>query len=281
MHYLEYNEQIQHRTGDFPLAYYPVNRHHPRYQMTMHWHRETELIRVGEGQLNLYIDDREIIARPGDLLLVAEGVLHGGDPADCEYECIVFDAGMLQYLEVCKRGVKQVLSHSVFLRGGVIEADAALSAAVHRLFALCDGGVKGRELNVLGALFDCFGCLGGLRDGTQLCVMSPRFGQKAEQLKPALEYIESHYGQPIPLETLARLTGMSAKYFCRFFRTIVHRSPIDYVNYYRVECASQFLTESDMTVAEIAQRCGYNDSSFFIKQFRRYKGTTPKKYRAG
>ena len=46
MHYLDYNEQIQHRTGDFPLAYYPVDRHHPRYRMTMHWHRETELILV-------------------------------------------------------------------------------------------------------------------------------------------------------------------------------------------------------------------------------------------
>jgi len=34
-----------------------------------------------------------------------------------------------------------------------------------------------------------------------------------------------------------------------------------------------------MTVAEIAQHCGFNDSSFFIKQFRKYKGTTPRHYR--
>ena len=142
-------------------------------------------------------------------------------------------------------------------------------------------GVSGRELSILGALFDCYGCLAERRDGAHLYGMSPRFGQKAEQLKPALEYIESHYSQPITLDTLARLTGMSAKYFCRFFRTIVHRSPIDYVNYYRIERAGQMLTLSDMTIAEIAQRCGYNDSSFFIKQFRRYKGTTPRKYRAG
>ena len=57
-------------------------------------------------------------------------------------------------------------------------------------------------------------------------------------------------------------------------------SPIDYVNYYRIECASHFLTSTDMTIAEIAQHCGYNDSSFFIKQFKKYKGTTPKRYRA-
>ena len=279
MHYLDYNEKIQHRTGDFPLAWYPVNRHHPRYHMTMHWHREAELIRVRRGRLDLYIDEREFIALPGDLVLVAEGVLHGGDPTDCEYDCIVFDAGMLQHEDACKRGLKDVLSHSIFLRRAAIDEDAAFSDAVRRLYAHCDSGVTGRELNILGALYDCFGCLTERRNDAQLDFASPRFGRRAEQLKPALEYIETHYGQPITLEALARQSGMSAKYFCRFFKTIVHRSPIDYVNYYRVECASQFLSTSDMTVAEIAQHCGYNDSSFFIKQFRKYKGTTPKQYR--
>ena len=55
MHYLDYNEQIQHRTGDYPLAWYPVDIHHERYRMPMHWHRETELIRVDSGRLSLYI----------------------------------------------------------------------------------------------------------------------------------------------------------------------------------------------------------------------------------
>ena len=39
------------------------------------------------------------------------------------------------------------------------------------------------------------------------------------------------------------------------------------------------LQEGERSVGEIAQRCGYNDSSFFIKQFRKYKNTTPKQYR--
>ena len=109
--------------------------------------------------------------------------------------------------------------------------------------------------------------------------VSERTWQKAEQLKPALEYIEQHYGQHISLDTLARLTGFSPKYFCRYFRTIVHRSPIDYLNYYRIECAAHFLATADMNVAEVAVQCGFADSSAFIKQFRKYKGTTPKQYK--
>ena len=279
MHYLNYIEQIQHRTGDFPLAFYPVDMHHPRYRMPMHWHRETELIRIREGRLNLYVDNRALDARAGDLVLIGEGVIHGGEPEDCVYDCIVFDPAMLMGVEACKRGLKPVLGHNIFMKADAITQDPALQAAVDALYARVSGGILGDELRVLGALMGFFGALAGSRASAQMDVAVPQFSHKAEQLKPALEYIETHYGQPITLETLARLTGLSPKYFCRFFRAIVHRSPIDYVNYYRIECASGFLTTTDMTVAEIAQHCGYNDSSFFIKQFRKYKGTTPKHYR--
>ena len=279
MHYLDYNEQIQHRTGDFPLAYYPVDVHHERYRMPMHWHRETELIHIRRGKLSLYVDDREVVAGAGDLMLIAEGVIHGGDPEDCVYDCVVFDAALLLGVDACARSLKGVLNHSIFFKAEAIEADRELREAARRLFERCEAGVAENALGITGALYELFGGLLRRRGDAQLDAPSSRFGQKAEQLKPALEYIETHYSQSITLESLARLTGMSPKYFCRFFKTIVHRSPIDYVNYYRVECASHFLISGDMTVAEIAQHCGYNDSSFFIKQFRKYKGTTPKKYR--
>ena len=279
MHYLDYNEQIQHRTGDFPLAYYPVDIHHERYRMPMHWHREAELIHVREGRLELYIDNQTVCAEAGDLALIGEGVIHGGEPEQCVYECVVFDAGMLLQLDACKRALKPVTNHSLFLKGGDIDGEPSLRDSVNRLFAEVASGIEGSEPVVLGALYALFGALARNHAMARLHMTAPQFHQKAEQLKPALEYIETHYGQQITLDALARLTGLSPKYFCRFFHTIVHRSPIDYVNYYRIECASHFLTATDMTVAEIAQRCGYNDSSFFIKQFRKYKGTTPRRYR--
>ena len=280
MHYLDYNEQIQHRTGDFPMAYYFVDERHPRYHMPMHWHRETEILRIRSGSLRLYIDDREILAQAGDLLVIGEGVIHGGDPEACVYECIVFDPKpVLMYVEACKRAVAPVLNRNIFIRSDVFRTDGAFEATLNRLYKCGEDGITGIELKIMGELFAFFARLSEYMDGDRIDVFYTRSGQKAEQLKPALEYIETHYGQNITLDELARLTGLSAKYFCRYFKAIVHRSPIDYLNYYRIECASYFLISSDMTVAEIAQHCGYNDSSFFIKQFKKYKGTTPKQYR--
>lgn len=280
MHYLECNEQIQHRTGELPLAYYYVDERHPRYQMSMHWHRETELLRVRRGALRLYVDDAAATLQTGDLVVLGEGVLHGGDPENCVYECLVLDPyALLMHIEPCKGALRTVLGHTMRLESEAIAADAPFAAALERLYATARDGVEGDELRVVGALYEVFGHLTRRADAI-VRTQTHRAGVKADQLKSALEYIERNYGTHISLETLARQTGLSPKYFCRCFRAIIHRSPIDYLNHYRIECASHLLTASDMTVAEIAQRCGYNDSSFFIKQFRRYKDTTPHKYRA-
>lgn len=279
MHYLDYHEQIPHRTGDFPLDYYFVDEHFPRYRMPMHWHKETEIIRINRGRMCFYLDDDELTAEAGDLLTVGGGVIHGGEPEACEYECIVFDPEALTPgIESCRGALRPLMRNNVFLKNSIIDADPAFRAAVEKLFHVA-ADFESRSLEMLSAVFDFLHCQLSNMDVAQLRTVSERTWQKAEQVKPALEYIEQHYGQHISLETLARLTGFSPKYFCRYFRTIVHRSPIDYLNYYRVECAAHFLASGDMNVAEVAMHCGFSDSSAFIKQFRKYKGTTPKQYK--
>lgn len=83
MHYLDYNEKIDHGTPDFPIAFYHVDEHHSRYNMPFHWHKEMELIQILSGSLRLYLDDEEINAGAGDVILIGEGIIHGGVPALC------------------------------------------------------------------------------------------------------------------------------------------------------------------------------------------------------
>lgn len=282
MHYLAYNEPILHRTGDLPLAYYHVDEQHPRYHMRMHWHRETELLWMRCGTMRLYVDEGTLELCAGDLVLIGEGALHGADEVSgAVYECVVLDPyALLMHVEPCAAVLKEMIGRTFFWENRALRSDSELSAALARLYGAVRGGVACGGLCAVGALYEVFGAMAERR-GHEVPTGAGRAGVKAEQLKPALEYIERNYGAHISLETLARSTGLSPKYFCRCFRAIVHRSPIDYLNHYRIECASYLLATSDMTVAEVAQRCGFNDSSFFIKQFRRYKHTTPRRYRSG
>ena len=80
------------------------------------------------------------------------------------------------------------------------------------------------------------------------------------------------------LQEMADSVNMSSKYFCRFFQEMTHRTPVDYLNYYRIERASYDLLTTDQSITEVAFNSGFNDLSYFIKTFKKYKGTTPKQY---
>ena len=98
--------------------------------------------------------------------------------------------------------------------------------------------------------------------------LSGRGNKRIRQLKNALGLIRERFNTPLSLEELAAAAEMSPKYFCRFFAEMTGRTPIDYLNYYRVECACEQLLYSDETVTDIALGCGFNDLSYFVKTFK-------------
>jgi AraC-like DNA-binding protein len=102
---------------------------------------------------------------------------------------------------------------------------------------------------------------------------------RIDQIRAVLEYIEQHYSSTITLSSMATVAGMNPKYFCRVFKEVTQQTPMDYVIFYRVEQSANMLTNTDLSVLEIAMECGFNDYSYFIKTFKKLKSMTPKQYR--
>lgn len=281
MHYLGCSERQRHGTDAFPIGFYHVDERHPRYHMPFHWHMEWEIMRIVQGTLHLYLDDGEIAAAAGDLILIGGGVVHGGVPENCVYECAVFDPGaLLMHTDGCKRYIRQALNHEIIFPQRISGREfPLLRRLARRLFLGGQSDAAGRELAVLGALYEFFGALFEQSLFESASDAPARSREKMAQIKPVLEYIESAYASPISLEDLSRVAGMSPKYFCRYFQAVIRRTPMDYLNYYRVERACYQLDVSEASVTQVAFDCGFNDASYFIKQFRKYKGTTPKRYR--
>ena len=133
-------------------------------------------------------------------------------------------------------------------------------------------------MSVLGALYQIIGLIFSENFYNPAPEQPPRSHRKIVQLKQALEFIESSYNKQISLQEMADSVNMSSKYFCRFFQEMTHRTPVDYLNYYRIERASYDLLPTDQSITEVAFNSGFNDLSYFIKTFKKYKGTTPKQY---
>jgi len=94
-----------------------------------------------------------------------------------------------------------------------------------------------------------------------------------------LEYMQTHLAEPVKMEVLAEIAGLSATgliwKFCRQLNT----TPKQYFIGMRMQQAKQLLLESDLTVTEIAEKCGYSDVYYFSNAFRRHTGINPTAFR--
>lgn len=279
MQYLSYNERIQRGTFDFPIEIYHVNERHPQYEMAFHWHMEYEIIRIRQGRFRMTLDDYEFTAQAGDVIFISSGTLHGGMPESCEYDCIVFDMRMLQQKDnACHPLVQRIVDGDIWINQLLPKEDQGLANAVEGLFSAMEAREMGYQLIVQGCLYQLLGTVLGHGYYSTAPVKRHRNYKKVSQLKKVLALIEENYNTPLTLEQLSGAAGMSPKYFCRFFQEMTHHTPIEYVNICRIEHACYQLITTGRSVTDIAFGCGFNDLSYFIKTFRRYKGTTPKRY---
>lgn len=279
MKYIKYREAKEHGTFEFPMEFYHVGPAHPRYEMSYHWHIEYEIIRILKGELLMTIGEEEFTAKAGDIIFIKGGLLHGGIPKNCLYECIVYNLDSLMTANPAgERLLKKVSSNSLEIYNHFSSSDKELRRITDRIFGYMKTRAEGHELTVIGAFYEFFGHIlehGWYREARSI---SAKDGQRIEHLKNVIATIEEHYDECITLDDLARAAGMNSKYFCRYFREMTHRTPIDYLNYYRIEQACFKLATSNDSIAEISMSCGFNDESYFIKTFKKYKGVTPKKY---
>ncbi len=279
MKYLDYNEIKQRGTFNFPIEFHYVDSMHPQYMMSYHWHVEYEIIRILKGTLLVYLDQNEILAKEGDIIFIRDGILHSGIPTECIYECVVFDMNML--LKENYSGTKyiqNIIDHIIIINDYFPKSNSELHNFIFTLFETLKSKKNSYELIVLGNLYQILGLIYSNEFYSTDYLQTKKDSKKIMQLKKVLEIIEESYSSTITLEDLSKVIGMSPKYFCRFFYEMTHRTPINYLNYYRIECASYQLATTNFSITDIAYNCGFNDLSYFIKSFKKYKGISPSKF---
>lgn len=279
-----YNEFRQRGRFDFPIEFHHVDRHHPRFYMPYHWHMEYEIDLVVRGSVTLTLNESQVHAEAGDIIFIRDGVVHGGHPetTDTIYDCIVFDMKkMLAGSHTFQDRIEDVLKHVTLINKYLPASTPDIPRLIQHLFCSMKEEHTGYELVVTGLLYTFLGFIfqqGLYHEAASLTLREHR-RKRITQLKQTFQLIDSQYQQPLTLTDLAQAANLSPNYFCRFFQKITHHSPIDYLNRYRIEMACLKLTHTNDSITEIAFSCGFNDVSYFIRLFRRYKETSPRKYK--
>lgn len=99
-----------------------------------------------------------------------------------------------------------------------------------------------------------------------------------EAISKAQQHIEKNFGQPMTIDQLARHCNMSERNFIRRFEQATTNTPLEYIQRVRVEAAKKMLEGKNGGIEQIASKCGYEDTDYFRKIFKRYVAMTPRAY---
>ncbi len=110
-------------------------------------------------------------------------------------------------------------------------------------------------------------------------VYSSQDARKISQLRPAIEYMQYHFEQPLTLEDIARQAYLSVSRLSHLFKEQLGISVVDYLTNIRINQAKERLITSDSTCSQICFEVGYNNQSYFTRVFKQVVGMTPRQFR--
>jgi AraC-like DNA-binding protein len=104
-------------------------------------------------------------------------------------------------------------------------------------------------------------------------------GEDYGQVAEAVRHIQDHFDQPLKVQDLAVLAGLSPYQFEQRMRRIFQITAGQFIQKVRMDAAVHRLRETDDAISQIALDCGYSDQSAFTRQFRQTVRLSPAQYR--
>ncbi len=100
-----------------------------------------------------------------------------------------------------------------------------------------------------------------------------------EDLKKADRYIREHLAEDLSLAVLAQVSNLDPTYFHKLYTRVYGKTPAQRVLSRRITAAQIALEEGNLSIAEIATKCGFSSQTYFACKFRELTGKTPTQYR--
>ncbi len=264
----------------FPFHLY--NKGGKGHIMTPHWHEELELLLIKRGKAISQLNSVPYKLNPGDLHVINKEIIHSLIANDCYFYCLVFDLKILKskYDDDCQINyIKPLLENNIRLQPH-ISPDSSVSKKIINLFQeiinVAHPQKEPYKVKLKSILFDF---IYEFYSKGKIIEVNHKSKQKAKRLRDVLLFIHHNYDKNISLKQLADISELNESYFSRYFKKQTGKSPIEYLNFYRINKAKEMLQKKNPSVKEISNLTGFNNFSYFIKVFKEYEDCTPLKYR--
>ena len=220
---------------------------------SLHWHNDVEIIVIKKGCGIISVDTEPRAVKAGDIILVRPGQLHSisqHEKDSMEYENILFQSSLLYSADSDPRTVGYFqpyfsLEYKLpWLFDDTCSSHEELSSCIDAIDDLCAKRPDYYELSVKGHLFHFFYLL----FSSQGSPVTFSRSKSLDKVKQIVSYIESHYTEPITVQSAADYMGFSESHFMKFFKQHLHTTFTSYLNSYRLTIAARLLLTEDDSI---------------------------------
>ena len=274
-----------HRDGMIPLYVgEEISGYHP--EKLFHDHNFSELVLVISGEAEHLTEGKKCVLKRGDILSLHPGTVHAYDKCS--------NLRIVNVLYDCSSLAIPVL-------------DAAHISSFHRLFPL-KNIIPAEEQNapvtnlteeqfeeIMGDVMRLRSVLDGKRPGCLFLGLAifmqiiakismwaetvPQEHYVAIQVEKAIAYMTQNCDGKVSFEQLLKKSNMSRRNFYRHFKNYTGVSPVEYLVQLRIRRAMELLRDTDTTISEISQLCGFADSNYMCRIFRKRYELSPGEFR--
>lgn len=275
------NMKLSFFTNDesFPL-FIQFGRHD--IPLFVHGHEDFfELVTVLDGSAEHIVDGERSAISKGDVFVIGNGISHGFDsPEDLRICNIMYRPEMLFHGD---SDIRQLPGfHALFLLEPYLSSTQHFQsrlrltpAELARVLPIINAAEQeytsdhpGRKTMVLSLVRQLAVLLSRLYD----CPAKPR---EIAGIADAAAFMEAHFNENISVSDAAERSHYSQRHFIRLFTSVYGVTPQKYLLNVRLRHASALLRDSSLSVTETALRCGFSDSNYFSRIFRKYTGSSP------
>ncbi|MBL7748369.1 MAG: AraC family transcriptional regulator [Chitinophagaceae bacterium] len=155
--------------------------------------------------------------------------------------------------------------------------DTEVTDLINKIIRVCSSGDKAKSIFADLNLKELLIRLVQSQHLQQIAVESDASNNQS-RLHYVLHYIHEHLTEKIAVNTLTRKAYLSRNMFFKWFKEQFGISPLEYINRERIKLAKQLLADKRNSIGSVSLQCGFTDTNYFVRLFKKAEGITPGLY---
>ena len=251
----------------------------------IHTHEFIEIVYVLDGEATEKINETEYNLRRGDMLFINYGSTHTRERSDnYSFMNVCFAPEILANKIINKENAFYILSLSAFeeIQSETFEGKIHFDGEERRMIEAILSDMlyeQSKKLPERNAVLESY-----MTVLITKIIRKMRPSKRTSEAGSGLwlklsEYIDQNFKKKLTLSDLAKRCFYNPSYFSRAFKERFNISLTEYINRERASAAAEMLKNTNKSIDEIAEECGYGDKSGLYRAFDKFYGCTPAEYR--